>query len=149
MQDESKWYPPQQIGFGPWLECHPEVSLRKGQVIAWLPKEERASRRYIKAQMALPVDLRGMPESWGAYCIKLEDQPTAAEVEATQKPETPTLDALEDEAEANRRMIERDGPALPAPVVTPAPGFILPGFRSEEPGLMVVAGFDHRFGRFA
>lgn len=52
-------------------------------------------------------------------------------------------------ASPNARMLERDGSPLPAPVVTPAPGFMLDGFRSPEPGLLVVAPFDHRPGRWS
>jgi hypothetical protein len=152
---EKPWYPPQQEGFGEWREHDGGKSPR-----GVLPLTECLFIfRYEREQESFVRDIM-TPESglWGngscrtndvvAYCVKLEDQPTAAEVEATQQPWTLEQDAADFAAdEANRLMLERDGDPEPKPVVTPAPGFMLEGFRSVEPNLLVVAQFCHRMGR--
>lgn len=47
---------------------------------------------------------------------------------------------------SNKPMIDRDGPPEPKPVATPAPPFMMPDFRSDEPGLLKVWPMDGRMG---
>lgn len=103
------WYPPQQKGFGPWIErtsARGQCPAPKGSRILWMTCDERRGRRF-SAEECNAGD-RAWSTFVVAYCVKLEDklpaeklEPTADEIEATQKPETPTLDAMEDEAVVN------------------------------------------------
>jgi hypothetical protein len=153
MLPDAPWYPPQQAGFGPWIErtsaaCQCPVPLDAR--ILWLTKGERRARRFER------VESTARDRAWTtevvAYCIKLEDKPRAAAcvgntVTGAAEPLAVPYVKRGLWADPNAAMILRDGPpaAKPAPA-TPAPGFMLPGFRSDEPGLLVVAGFDHRPG---
>jgi hypothetical protein len=122
---EKPWVPPQLPGYGPWVVGMPTAMPVNGH----------------------PVKVK-INSSGTFHCVALEDQPTAAEVEATQVPETTESAAADRTAdEANRLMLERDGKPESKPAVTPAPGFMLEGFRSVEPNLLVVAQFCHRMGR--
>jgi hypothetical protein len=76
------WYPPQQPGFGPWIEWSGGESPVSGRSkVAWILSHERAARRYSHMERRAEHLVWGII---GAYCVALEDQPAATACAATQ-----------------------------------------------------------------
>lgn len=123
MLANAPWYPPQQDGFGPWIETDRSGTppVQSGVVCDVLAHCEREKRTWA------PASPRAVMDHWGwewdegdryrlvAYCVKLatteQAEPTTAEVEATQKPQSPEdfmRDMKADELAMNAGMLERD-----------------------------------------
>jgi hypothetical protein len=105
------WYPPQQEGFGPWIECTLTTKFKAGQHVAFLYARERERRRYIHGGFEMPCSLSSPCEGWLAYCVKLEEGiPTPAEIEQLTQVDEQDADRdqrLADEA-ARADMEQRD-----------------------------------------
>lgn len=108
MLPDAPWYPPQQEGFGPWVE-HDGAGLPvdPGTVVLVLWPMEREARRYAP-EPACEAKWRHWGEGCAmvAYCVKLGAKPAIAATCAP--PDTPPQEAPEDEAAMNAAMIERD-----------------------------------------
>ena len=87
----SKWLPPQQEGFGPWIEWtgpHGESPVPGDTLVGYLLTNEREVQKYQHEGYVAGV------YSWGdrcaAYCVKLEEpqveQPAASDPSAAAPP---------------------------------------------------------------
>lgn len=132
---EQPWYPPVPEGFGPWVEYDGGgCPVDRNAVVLVVRASERESKRY-DPELACAAKFR----NWSngkvvCYCAKLADQaePTQAEVEASQKPETVETmraDLLADEAAraemqaANKPMLQRDDEGAQPVRERPVPRF--------------------------
>lgn len=164
---EKPWVPPQQPGYGPWVECDSNTPIPRGVRCAVLLANERSERRYSHVpwgfdEVCQHGDTENVTflEHQVAYAVCLADQPTQEQVEATQKPDTMEQrhrDALDDFDPANRPMFDADDVGVltgnwarhearqawkPA---SPAPGFMVRPIRNSD-GLLTVREADHRLG---
>lgn len=88
----SKWLPPQQEGFGPWIEFtgpYGQPPVAEDTRVGCLLRKEREDNRYS------PEVLRARSDMWGshcvAYCVKLEEpqvEQPAARGQSAQAPDT-------------------------------------------------------------
>lgn len=109
------WVPPQQEGFSEWREhdgngCPMEAASAD---IALLMRNERAKQFYRHVPDDYSPHIEDTSDFWRnvvAYCVKLEDQPSQAEVESTQKPQSPADDAADAKADEAARMTDPDKP---------------------------------------
>lgn len=78
-EQQALWYPPQQPGFGPWVERTSAIGkcqAPNGSRILWLTSDERLRRRFSKQECN--AEDRAWSTFVVAYCIRLEDKPAAA-----------------------------------------------------------------------
>jgi hypothetical protein len=155
------WYPEQVPGFGPWVEWREGMPYPfSGEIVSRLFADEREGRKFRHSGLSSDAFLV-WDEDIVAYCVKLEDQPTADEIEATQKNDTMEQyhrDALEDFVEANRPMFSADEAGVKAgrwdrhnaraalSPATPAPPFMVSPMRSSDGLLTEWPVGDHRLG---
>lgn len=153
---EKPWVPPVPEGFGPWVETGgADPELPGGSIVHILCPFERIERTFLaRKRDADGVYWRGVT----AYCLKLEDQPTQEQVEATQQPWSLEQDAADWAADSdlqNRPMFDADDVGVSAgkwdrfnarlAAPTAAPGFMVRAVRSSD-GLLTVREADHRLG---
>lgn len=88
----SKWLPPQQEGFGPWIECtgpHGERPVPGDAIVGYLLIDEREAQRY--SHVAHRADRYAWKGICAAYCVKLDglqSQQPAASAQPAPAPDT-------------------------------------------------------------
>lgn len=140
MLADAPWYPPQQEGFGPWVEHTPGSGrpVADGVIVACLYADEREAQKFTF------LDDQAKFWRWAegnivAYCEKLEDKPAIAATCAP--PSEPAQEAPEDGAAMNAAMLQRDQVEQcekPLPVASSP--------REPEPWHQRVAPWTNRFG---
>jgi hypothetical protein len=83
-EQQKPWYPPQQEGFGPWIEYGPNEFVPPGR-IGFLYDCEREDRRFIPNMQVLPVLEPFRPAGVVAYCIQLSATQSTTAQQAADK----------------------------------------------------------------
>lgn len=159
---ERPWVPPQQPGFGPWMECDSDTPIPCGVRCCILLKDERAERKYLHRPWdeddVVPLgELDTFPEHHVAYCVPLGAETLVAC--ATQATDWRDWNDGDTDIE-NRPMFDADELGLVTgkwerhnaretwQKPTEAPRFMTGEFKGEVAGVLTVAPFDHKPGRW-